>query len=97
MCCSLSFQLMKNFKVEYPEKEPFNVVQNVFLNADQKVPLKFTVPMCEQLLLLALMSTKCIYKDKCIIIIILLIIQYQCHDIVIIPVTSMTHFFTSAF
>ena len=42
MCCSLSFQLMKNFKVEYPEKEAFNVVQNVFLNADQNVPLKFT-------------------------------------------------------
>ena len=39
---STSFQLMKNFKVEYPEKEPFSVVQNVFLNADQKVPLKFT-------------------------------------------------------
>ena len=42
MCFSLSFQLMKNFKVEYPEKEPFNVVQNVFLNADRNVPLKFT-------------------------------------------------------
>ena len=39
---SLSFQLMKNFKVEYPEKEPFSVVQNVFLNADRNVPLKFT-------------------------------------------------------
>ena len=42
MCFSLSFQLMKNFKVEYPEKEPFSVVQNVFLNADRNVPLKFT-------------------------------------------------------
>ncbi len=39
---STSFQLMKNFRVEYPEKEPFSVVQNVFLNADRKVPLKFT-------------------------------------------------------
>ena len=39
---STSFQLMKNFSVQYPEKEPFSVVQNVFLNADRKVPLKFT-------------------------------------------------------
>ena len=42
MCFSLSFQLMKNFRIEYPKKEPFSVVQNVFLNADRKVPLKFT-------------------------------------------------------
>lgn len=35
-------QLMKNFKVEYSEQEPFSVVQNVFLNADRTVPLKFS-------------------------------------------------------
>jgi cytochrome P450 len=32
--------LLKNFKLESPEN--FNVIQNVFLNADRKVPMKFS-------------------------------------------------------
>ena len=80
---------MKNFKVEYPEKEPFNVVQNVFLNADRKVPLKFT----------NVWTIRCLqsaYTMRNITIIILLIYSmFQRTIYAIIPVTSMTCFFTS--